>query len=538
MQYRKLTCILASLLLVNLHGCGFNEETLNDEVRKAFDAQLQTDVWYQQYLQLKEDNQLDEEGFYLGTARDAVETEGVQVTFAENAAFKPAFSYDPEGKQPVEGAACVLQPGDRIYAAAAELSNQARPGYRFTGYRIWSYDAAGKRTEYPIPNEAGLLLEVPDDADITGFSIEMLGGYAEKTLQLSDFCRQNNGDKLELSGIWKINELETHDISAKISLLSPYTVQYLYDPKMYYVVSCKPEGVMDNAAEGILSFHVSEGFYEENQYTVELDTYVMGSVQDTGDMITEILVEGKKQATEQWQHMRLIPGQLVQFTVKAEAKLTCDESKGLRYEAKGDGYLFELKVPEDTDTLTFRSANWREKEIAIEVPRENLWQQFLSLFKTDKEDTLLQVKCGEELLTYKDLKQGKKLIMQEQEQLQVIIDDAIQDTPNLAFSISINGAAPHLIHKASPETYLSFGYDEVENVNITMEKGYVFSFANIDNGDLKVQYYVEQKLVTEGDFLPVGTEVTVRVTNAEISDTIVKITEKTKSADFVVKKGE
>lgn len=95
---------------------------------------------------------------------------------------------------------------------------------------------------------------------------------------------------------------------------------------------------------------------------------------------------------------------------------------------------------------------------------------------------------------------------------------------------------------------LTLHYDEVESVKITVEKGYVFSTANIDNGQLQVQYLVDGKReVKEGEFLAEGTQVVVKVVSIpdgmEITGGAVKagaitgsifINENTASADFVV----
>lgn len=530
-------------------GCSSVTKNVEKRVEDAMMQKLLSDEDYNAYLQMKENGELDSENQYISTIPSILDDEGkVHVTFAENTYLRVSYFLDAALTQPIDVNSCYLEANDCIYAAAPEVRDGSNSAYHFSEFRVWIYGENGKRVgKLNIENsEENLILQIPMDEQITELSVEPIGCYEGRRLSLYDYYTDADGKQQKLTGTWSINdESYTGDI-ASISSVIPYSVKYQYHPEEYFLVAAEPENYSHNESKGEVNFHKTPGLYDETQYSVELHPYIK-AVGDKGEKnIRSIKVNGKDAALP----CKLKFGDVVVVETSSEYRLSCNQLKPEQPEKLADGYRFSITITDEitASELLLRTQKWSSKDISFDVPKENIWDMISGLFSDKTEDNLLTVRSGDEELTYKKLKNGKTVTLDETDQLQIIVGDEIRNTPHIAFVISVNGANPVRITKASEQKILTLQYDEVESVKITVEKGYVFSSSNINNGDLRVQYLVDGKReVKEGEFLAEGTQVVVKVIDVpagiEITGGAVKpgsktgsviISDSTKSADFVV----
>lgn len=547
-MYKKIAVGLLMLPFA-LTGCSSATESVEKRVEDAVMQKLLSDEDYQAYLQMKENGELDSENQYISAVPSNPDVEGkVHVTFAENVYLKASYFYDAELTKPVDANACYLDANDCIYASVPEVRAGSNSAYHFSEFRVWIYDENGKRVgKLHIENsEENLILQIPMDEQLTELSVEPIGFYEGRKLMLYDYCTDADGKQQKLTGTWSINGESYTGDTASISSVIPYSVKYQYHPQEYFLVAAEPEFYSHTATSGEVNFHKTAGLYDETQYSVELHPYIKAVFAQGEKNIRSVKVNGEDVTLP----CKLKFGDVLVAETSSEYRLSCNQLKPEQPEKLADGYRFAITITDEVSAseLLLRTRKWSSKDITFDVPKENIWDKIVGLFSEKAEDTLLTVRCGDEELTYKKLKNGKNVTLDETDQLQIIVGDEIRNTPNIAFVISVNGANPVRITKASEQKILTLQYDEVESVKITVEKGYVFSSSNINNGDLRVQYLVDGKReVKEGEFLAEGTQVVVKVVSVpdgmEITGGAVKagavtgsvfISEKTASADFVV----
>ncbi len=549
MKCKWIACSLAFLFVFT--GCSPGE-LISKKIEKKLNKQSLSDPDYKKYLDLKADGKINDEGRYFEDGSEDMllpDAKGkVHVTFAENAYLHTVYYADAALTQPIDTAACYLEAGDCIYASEPTVRDGCNPAYHFESFRIWKYDENGKRQGelHADSTEDHLVLQIPMDAALTELSVEPFGGYDARTLTLEDYYLTESGTRQNIAGTWVIlGESYTGD-TAKISAIAPFTVTYRYNADEYFFLRSKPECFSEDTANGEVYFHKTADLYEDDHYSVELHPYLIADI-GTGEAdIRAVYVNNVKAA---WP-CKLKYGDIIAIETDADHRVICSQGELSEPERLDHGYRFTMQITDDLDVsaLRFESRAWGQKEIPFTVPQANIWEKMIGLFSDKAEDTLLTVRTGEKVLTYKDLKNGRTVKLNESEKLEIIVGEEIKDAPHIAFLVSVNGANPICITKSTPQKSIQLAYDDVESVEISVEKGYVFSTANIDNGTLTVQYLLDGKTpIKEGEFLPEGTQVTVKVTNipqgVEISGGavesgmltgLVTITEKTRSSDFVV----
>ena len=546
---RSFRIFSAAISIILISGCAAADGEYAPAMKDIYD-----DERYQEYQKMLDEGQISEDGYYIDPEYEEyrnelqnrqAETGDILVTFARNDYFSISYSCDPEMNERIDNDTKFFNYEDCIYASVPTVSSTAPSGYVFDRFRIYTFDENGSRIGeiQAEENENGLVLRIPMEKNIKSISVEPLGKYENRILSFSDYYIDTDGKPKELTGKWKVNGDEIFSETFEISANTPYTVQYSYDPKDYYYVSSVPEAASQNSSGGMVYFDS-----EESSYTVMLRRYIKAEFSDR-DSISSISVNGSP----------VIYGDIVRLRAEDTIELTsenkricCDGIDASAIEKESGGFRFTYKVPDNVSSLKFRARDWFSKKVTFELD-QNLFDyiNFLGWFAS-KEEKLITVKTGDTEVSYKKLKNLPSIEMKESDDLQIIISEDINNTPNLVFEISVNGANPVYIGRSSESRSVILSYDRAENIGITAKHGYVFSTMNIDNGvlDVKYRYYDlrgERKDLTEGQFLEKGMLVEIIVNNipenyeitggavaaGEISG-IVEITDKTQSSDFVV----
>lgn len=529
-------------------GCSSLAADIDEQVKQKLMERILLDEDYAEYVCLNENGQLDQDGHYINPDPSPDTVGKVHVTFAENTYLKAYYYYDAELTEPIDTAnPCYLEADTCIYASEPLVRDEINSAYHFSEFRVWKYDENGTRLGelHADSTEKNLVLQIPMDSEIAELSIEPIGIYLGRRLTLQDYYTDENGVQQNIAGTWQINDESYMGDHAQISAVVPYSVVYRYNAEEYFFVSSQPEQFSLNTADGVVNFHKSTDLYDTEKYTVELHPYITAIAGTGRKSIRNVRVNGSETTFP----CKLQFGDVITLETDSDHRAVCNQLQFSEPEKLSDGYRFTVNITENVSAsqLRFESRTWSSKDIPFDVPLANIWEKITGLFSKQAEDTLLTVRSGDEVLTYKELKNGKSVTLDESEKLEIIVSDEIKDSPNLAFVVSVNGANSEYITKASERKNITLQYDEVESVKISVEKGFVFSYANIDNGNLQVQYLMDGKEIKEGEFLPEGTQVVVKVVDCPAGTIItggavshgsvtgsVFISETTKSADFVV----
>ena len=247
---------------------------------------------------------------------------------------------------------------------------------------------------------------------------------------------------------------------------------------------------------------------------------------------------------------KLRPGQKIVIRTNPEYKISCGElnEQELNINKIDEGFDFSCIVPENGKDLNFTADKWGEKNIAVNVDT-SIFEKipFIRALFQKQEDKLLTLCVGKKEYTYKQLKKEKNITVNESQDITLIVNSNISTAPNLAYEISVNGQNPIYVYKGNQEPP-KLSFSGTETLDITVKKGFVFSYQDLNNGDLKVEYRLAdgQTLLTENQFLPEKSEVTVTVKNpddytvtggaiqaGEYAGTVT-VTDKTNISDFAV----
>ena len=445
--------------------------------RKMLDtSEISLDEDYERYVNLREEDKLSPEGYYTGEDLlaegygEMPETEGkVHVTFAENAFLETAYFYDAALTEPIDTSMCYLEPETCIYASEPVVTDTAGNAYEFSDFRVWKYNSEGERDGeiHTEITEENLVIKIPSDSSVTDISIEPVGKYRERVLSLKDYYMDENGNPQELTGTWFVNGKAYTEETVTVSAAVPCTVQYQYDVQKYFFVTSSPECFSHNPTGGKVHFTETEASGKNDSYSVELRPCIDAVIETDGWKLVTVKVDGVEQ-TLPYTFRKLKSGDTITIETSSSYKLICDDTELPEPEILPDSCRYTFRVPEDVTSLRFKVREWTSKTIPVNIPASDIWDKLTGLFSPDTaEDSLLQVKIGEDIFTYKELKYRMNLTMRETQQLEVFVTDEIRNYPELVFAVSVNGASPVYLSMHSEQKSLTYQYGEVDSIKIS-----------------------------------------------------------------------
>ena len=269
---KKAIVLLLTCATVALTGCS-SVDSLVEKVMLEQSGILD-DVNYQQYKQYSSNGQLDADGYYVeenaSTAYDSQQGK-IWVTFSENSNLDVRYYADAKHENLLEKQ-CYLNPGDSIYAVVTVKNSNSM--YVFSSFRIYEYDADGKRAQTEVLNfkeqHEDYILTLPKDYNETSISIVPVGKYNSKAISLNDYYIDENNNVQNPHGTWSINGQECTSGSVEISPLSSYIVSYKYDSDEYFLLSSEPEVYYSDETTGEIIFAQCDAGNETVEYSVEL----------------------------------------------------------------------------------------------------------------------------------------------------------------------------------------------------------------------------------------------------------------------------
>ena len=261
------------LIVATLSGCSKLDSSFREQI--VLKSGVREDANYKTYEQNKEN--LDDSGYIKEDPLVQQPAEdGIHVTFAKNNRIQATFFLDVSLDTPLNSSGCYIKPGDTVFATVEESDNSF---YVFSGFKVYEIDAAGNRKlskalKMSQSEGSKYELSIPDDYTGSEIAIEPVGEYKPSELVLYDFYLDNNGNKVNLNGTWKVNGKGYTSDVVTISPVSSYIVSYKYDSNEYFYVNSAPDSFYIDNDDGEITFRqINADDKKEPVYSVELQKY-------------------------------------------------------------------------------------------------------------------------------------------------------------------------------------------------------------------------------------------------------------------------
>ena len=364
---KRLALILsAGVIVTMLSGCGQADEYL--QTRFLEKSGILEDQEYQQYSEMKQNNQLGENGtfndtdIFTETVVTDVGSGSVHVTFAENRYLDIRYYLDNGMTERIDTTQCYLNPGDTIYASV-ESKNPNSNLYALSTYRIYEYDGENtikNKTTYPIEDKDKLVYQIPSTFTGSEIAIVPVGEYPNRQLTMKAFYIDDSQQENELAnaGTWTINDEECTGNSASISPIVSYVLKYKFDIDNYFFVAASPKCFTEHPdQEGIVEFLEANPTDEDMEYSVELHPYLKLtiSLSENGTIAINDNIAETIKKNKSWTCEKLKYGDVIVVESAGECKIPADDCKHVKVgkDPITHGYRYTLKiVPETMDTIS------------------------------------------------------------------------------------------------------------------------------------------------------------------------------------------
>lgn len=305
---KKITICVFSLIFVFLFsGCSGINDLLEEKMLEK--SGIRKEESYISYQNKVESGNVDEDGFYQEDVSEDNNGGTIHVTFAKNNNLDIKYYKDKAHTILINDSACNINPGEKIYAEVAVNADVYSSMYEFAEFHIYSYSDSGERTrETNLEKEfieENAILEIPVDYNGNELSIEPVGKYEKRTINLNDYFVDDNDNKIELDGTWLINDVEYTDNAVQINPMESYIISYAYDNNEYFYLASEPDCYYNNNDDGIVIFNQKEATDETANYSVELHKYI--SVSLTSDTDRKVKVNNQDEVTVKLNNELLIP---------------------------------------------------------------------------------------------------------------------------------------------------------------------------------------------------------------------------------------
>lgn len=522
---KKLMFLTVLFPLIAFTSCGTDLTDYYDKILIDYTG-IGSDDNYKEYQAKKQNGEVDPNGVYISEEMNgdepSVQTGSIQVYFFENKNIKVEYYLDEQYTIPLDSGDYV-NPGDIIYASVVEINNPHSNLYDFSGFNVFRYTDDGER--YPVDNDMtnnNRVIKIDDNAQYKEIAIEPLGYYPEKQIVFNDSLAGSNGIRSQANGTWYIDNKKCSTGTVEVKSTASFAVSYEYDKDKYYYLDSEPKAYYYSDDKGKVLFSESNGDNETEEYSVDLHKYISADLDIKANGLTELRVNNEViNGSNSSRLKKLKCGDVLKITTAKEYNAACRDLESFRTDLS-DSFIFTYTIPQEADgTYEFNIRKWLEKEkVSFEVKESSLWKKAISItpLGQDDEDKLLKVSNGEKTFSYKDLKNGKDIPLKEINDLEIYATQNIEKYQNLVFKVSVNGRTPQYIINKDDRIKLKFS--EADTVRIDVCKGFIFNEKEIKKNieGLKLIYSADGNVITDGQFLDEGTDVTVK---AECKDGVV-----------------
>lgn len=272
-------------------GCSMQEHIITKN------AKIETDSDYVNYINLKDNNELNSDGYFEEkTGNNEFNEENapdgkIHVTFAKNSyiSFKYYTEKDMSETSVINTDSCYLNPGTTIYAKINKIDNPNSNVYNFSKFIILKYDI--NSSSYEQIKESTLndsiVFTIPSSPFVGEFSIVPLGKFDKRKINLSAFYIDKNGKKQKINDVkWTISD-DSHDYSngtVEIDPIKSYTVSCDYSmlANEYYFKESTPEYFKHDDKSHKIEFFQKTSVDYTSIFEVQLHQFISLKISNNG----------------------------------------------------------------------------------------------------------------------------------------------------------------------------------------------------------------------------------------------------------------
>lgn len=243
------------------------------------DGYLSGDENYQQYLKLRDNGLLDENGNYIIPENGADKIAGsgdILVSFADNRYLDMRYRL-PDGTVVTDK--CFLNAGDTIVTEKPALKGSAATTYRLDRFELRSNDDYDISFSFEQDATDTYKLTIPEDFLGKNITILPLGKYLDRSVLCRAVDYDENENEVTVDGAWSL----LNDVYCKVgkqseittltfSGITGYAVKFDFDPDYYYVVDTSDSGA--DIIKGSVIFPSVQPSLPTPDYEVKLRRFV------------------------------------------------------------------------------------------------------------------------------------------------------------------------------------------------------------------------------------------------------------------------
>ncbi len=450
----------------------------------------------------------------------AVSAEAYNVSFfTSHSISKVAYSIEHGGKMIDVDMSKIyeISTGDKVYATV----NMGSGYIDVTSFKLRSYDGnrSDERTLDAEKTEDGkLCFTLSDLGALKEWSVEPVLTRKPVTITMKCLVGEDS-----VAGAWKVNDKGVNGDSYEISSLTDFTVSCTFDADAYYFVSSQPKELAESGGRVFFSLQKgSDDSSAETDYTINLERYSSISLGENKARFNRLVYNGEEYGDrDSIEKLKLKKGESF-YVYTASGYVVAKDSSlvVVSQTATGTGeWETELKVSEDSLAYKYVINIREEKKATFNIELKG----FDSADAVKEADIIISVDEKKQNLDYK---KAVDVSVSEGQILTINIPSGPGNVKyDVLFSDYDGSLAGYDCDDIKQEYERTFGYTDLtdlEKIVITREAGLRANtiqkqIEDARNAGISVAYYVHGEPLLDGDFLPYGTKVLVKVAG-EISE--------------------
>ena len=444
-----------------------------------------------------------------------VSAEAYNVSFFTNHSIsKVAYTIEHDGKMNDVDMTKTYEvsSGDKVYATV----NTGSEYITVTSFKLRSYD--GNKSDNRIldaekTEDGKLCFSLSDLGALKEWSVEPVLTRKPMTLTMKCLAGEDS-----VAGTWKVNDESVNGDSYEISSLTDFTVSCTFDADAYYFVSSQPKELAESG--GRVFFSLQKGSDEssaETDYTINLERYSSISLGENKARFNRLVYNGEEyDDTKSIEELKLKKGESF-YVYTASGYVVAKDSSlvVVSQTTTGTGeWETELKISEDSLAYKYVINIREEKKARFNIELKG----FASDDDVKEADIIISVDEKKQNLNYK---KATDVSVSEGQILTINIPSGPGNVKyDVVFSDYDGSLAGYDCDDIKEEYERTIGYTDLadlEKIVITREAGLRANMIqkqieDARNAGISVAYYVKGAPLADGDFLPYGTKVLVKVT--------------------------
>ena len=403
---------------------------------------------------------------------------------------------------------CYMEEGTTIYV---RYNNPESSFYEFKGFKIYSYDEDGVRSDEIIEIDNKDQITIPSGLYYNQISIEPFGVFKQRTLNLSDTI-----DGEEKDNIWIIGDNEYTASSVDINAAIPYSVSFMYDPQLYYVFSYSPSNRVVSAGSGSVIFFEENPFAASRRnlvtdFSVQLKPYTYISFDSSSHVKRVLTTAGKEISVKE----------LSSTPFEIGDTITIETERDWLLSGGGNVDIKNTTITDDSRIYTVTVTDGIDYDIKLHTTKTNTYTVNFSLPSIPENELAPYIELSAESESYdkyEDLQKKGSLELKDGDVLFIRIRNRVPSRQKMSIVLVYSDNHIEKFEIENEEYTKQFSFRNNQSANLKqlgLEIEYGIYFSSVKNdSSLIVRYYKDDgSELKDGDFLQDDTVIRFIVEN-------------------------